>query len=177
MVLSFYSYGTYHLALDMAFEFDGRRMAKETTYKNALEQQRRGMSKSGFDSNGVRKAIIALLSAIHKKGRNSTIAEVLIALEVIDSHLEGHPHSMRSLAEKLDVPYTSVSRIVYSLTSEAAPGGVLWLIPDEKDRRRKHVGVNLDVYRQNAPQLRAMEKALLEYYGSSVHKLKKARKS
>lgn len=151
-------------------------MARETNSKNAVEQQRRVMSKVGFDSNGVRKAVIALLLAIHKKGRNSTIAELLIALEAIDSHLEGNPHSMRSLAEKLDVPYTSVSRIVYSLTSDAAPGGVLRLIPDQQDRRRKHVGINLDVYRQSAPQLRAMEKAMLEYYGSSVHKLKKARK-
>jgi DNA-binding MarR family transcriptional regulator len=151
-------------------------MARENASKNALEQQRRAMSKAGFDSNGVRKAVIALLLAIHKKGRNSTIAEVLIALEAIDSHLDGSPHSMRSLADKLDVPYTSVSRIVYSLTSEAAPGGVLRLVPDQKDRRRKHVAINLDVYRQGAAQLRALEKAMLDYYGGSVYKLKRARR-
>lgn len=143
--------------------------------KTSLEQQRRALSKARFDSNGVRKAAIALLASIHKEGRSSTIAEVLIALEAIDSHLEGNPHSMKSLAEKLDIPYTSVSRIVYSLTSDAAPGGVLKLVPDDKDRRRKHIEINLEVYKQKGPQVRAMEKAMSDYYGTSVQRLKKAR--
>ena len=85
-----------------------------------MAQQTRASSspKERFDSNGARKAAIAFLTAIYKTGRHGTIAEVLIALEVIDSNLDGRPHSMKSLSSKLGIPYTSVSRIVYSLTSE-----------------------------------------------------------
>ncbi len=111
-----------------------------------------------FDSNGARKAAIALLTAIYKTGRHGTIAEVLIALEVIDSNLDGRPHSMKSLSSKLGIPYTSVSRIVYSLTSEAQPGGVLRLIPDTKDRRRKHIELDFDAFkRSDAADPRARE--------------------
>jgi hypothetical protein len=140
----------------------------------ALQQQRRTMSKGRFDSNGVRKAVIALLTQLHKSGRHGTLAEVLVALEVIDATLDGDPHSMKTLSDKLGIPYTSVSRIVYSLTSEAAPGGILKLVPDTKDRRRKHIEIDLDTFKkQGSANIRAMEQAMLEYYGSSVHKLKK----
>jgi hypothetical protein len=104
------------------------------------------------------------------------LAEVLVALEVIDAAISGKPHSMKSLAEKLDIPYTSVSRIVFSLTSEAAPGGILRLVPDTEDRRRKHIEIDFDVFKQSSPYLRALEKAMVDYYGNSVYKLKAAKK-
>ncbi len=140
---------------------------------NAIQQQRRALSKGRFDSNGVRKAVIALLKGVHDSGRHGTIAEVLVAMEVIDALLEGEPHSMKSLAEKLNIPYTSVSRIVFSLTSESEPGGILKLVPDTKDRRRKHIEVDLETFRKSGGYLRALEKAMTDYYGSSVEKLKK----
>ncbi len=146
-------------------------MAREST--SMAQQQRLSSSKGRFDSNGARKAAIALLTAMYKTGRHGTIAEVLIALEVIDSNLDGRPHSMKSLSSKLGIPYTSVSRIVYSLTSEAQPGGILKLVPDTKDRRRKHIEIDQDAFKRSAPQMRALEKAMLDYYGSSVYKLKK----
>lgn len=148
-------------------------MARESSVP-AIYAERRAISRGRFDSNGVRKAVIALLLAVHKKGRHHTIADLLVAYEVIDSHLEGRPHSMKSLAEKLDIPYTSISRIVYSLTSEAAPGGILKLVPDTRDRRRKNIEVDLDVLRSGGAQLRVIEKAMVDYYGSSVQKLKKS---
>ena len=126
-----------------------------------------------FDSNGARKAAIAFLTAIYKTGRYRTVAEVLIALEVIDSNLDGRPLSMKSLSSKLGIPYTSVSRIVYSLTTEAQPGGVPRLIPDTKDRRRKHIELDVDAFKLSAPHVRTLEKAMIDYYGSSVYKLKK----
>jgi DNA-binding MarR family transcriptional regulator len=142
----------------------------------AVQQQRRNLSRGKFDSNGVRKAVIALLKALHDSGRHGTIAEVLVALEVIDATLEGRPHSMRSLSEALNIPYTSVSRIVFSLTSEAAPGGILKLVPDTKDRRRKHIEVDQATFRQTGSHIRALEDAMLDYYGTSVQKLR-ARKA
>ena len=151
--------------------FQGVLVAREGT--SVTLHQRHGSSKGKFDSNGARKGAIALLTAMYKTGRHGTIAEVLIALEVIDSNLDGRPHSMKSLSSKLGIPYTSVSRIVYSLTSEAQPGGVLKLVPDTKDRRRKHIELDHDAFKRSAPQLRALEKAMLDYYGASVYKLKK----
>ncbi len=150
-------------------------MAKETTTTRKLEQHRKALTKARFDSNGVRKAVIAYLLEVHKEGRMGTLAEVLIALEALDSHLAGSPHSLKSLSEKLDIPYTSVSRIVFSLTSEAEPGGPLRLVPDKKDRRRKHIEIDVDTFRQSGPQLRALEQAMVDYYGSSVTRLKAAR--
>lgn len=146
-------------------------MARESV--SVAQHQRHSSSKGRFDSNGARKAAIALLTAMYKTGRHGTIAEVLIALEVIDSNLDGRPHSMKSLSNKLGIPYTSVSRIVYSLTSEAQPGGILKLVPDTKDRRRKHIEIDQDAFKRSAPQMRALEKAMIDYYGSSVYKLKK----
>lgn len=138
-----------------------------------VTQLRSTAAKERFDSNGARKAAIALLTAIYKSGRHGTMAEVLIALEVIDSNLDGRPHSMKSLSSKLGIPYTSVSRIVYSLTAEASPGGVLKLVPDGKDRRRKQIELDADALKRTSSHVRALEKAMLDYYGSSIYKLKK----
>jgi hypothetical protein len=145
-------------------------MAREST--STVAQLRHG-AKERFDSHGVRKAAVALLTAMYETGRHGTIAEVLIALEVIDSNLDGRPHTMKSLSSRLGIPYTSVSRIVYSLTSEAQPGGVLKLVPDGKDRRRKNIEIDLDGFKRSGSQLRALEKAMIDYYGNSVYKLRR----
>ncbi len=152
-------------------------MTRENVSAGASTSQRRASSKALFDSNGVRKAAIALLTVFHKSGRHGTLAEVLVALEVIDAAIDGKPHSMKSLSQKLSIPYTSVSRIVFSLTSEAAPGGILKLVPDTQDRRRKHIEIDFDIFKQSSPHLRALEKAMVDYYGNSVFKLKKAKKN
>jgi hypothetical protein len=149
-------------------------MGREDSADVVVEFEQPLRPKSRFDSNGVRKAVIGLLQSIHRNGRHGTIAELLIALEVIDSHIEGQPHSMKSLAEKLDIPYTSVSRIVYSLTSDATPDGILKLVPDKKDRRRKHIDVNFDVSSQTAAHVRVLERVMVDYYGGSVQALRKA---
>ena len=124
---------------------------------STVPQLRPTVAKERFDSNGARKAAIALLTAIYKTGRHGTMAEVLIALEVIDSNLDGRPHSMKSLSSKLGIPYTSVSRIVYSLTAEAQPGGVLKLVPDSKDRRRKHIELDSEAFKRCAARSCARE--------------------
>jgi DNA-binding MarR family transcriptional regulator len=142
-------------------------MGRENTSEIFMDGQRPA-PKVRLESAGVRKAVIGLLLALHNKGRHGTIAEVLVALEVIDSHLEGHPHSMKSLAEKLNIPYTSVSRIVYSLSSDATPGGILKLVPDTKDRRRKHIDVNFDVLRDSSTYGSILDKMLPEYYSNGT---------
>jgi hypothetical protein len=143
------------------------------TRSDPLKARADNGAKLRFDSTGVRKAAIGLLAAMYKSGRHGTIPEALIALEVVDSYTEGRPHTMRSLSTKLGIPYTSVSRIVYSLTSEAQPNGLLRLASDTRDRRRKRIELDPEVFKRIAPQTRALERAMADYYGASVLKLKK----
>jgi hypothetical protein len=137
-------------------------------------RKRPGISGAKFDINGVRKATIATLASAYKSGRFRTLADILIAMEVIDADLEGQPHSMRSLSEKLDIPYTSVSRIVFGLTAEGGEGaGILTLNGHSEDRRRKVIGVDPAAYKLfgKGPDQKA-EAAMIEYYGQSVKSLK-----
>ena len=127
-----------------------------------------------FDINGVRKATIGTLASAYNSGRFRTVADILIAMEVIDADLEGHPHSMRSLSEKLNIPYTSVSRIVFGLTAEGGEGpGILTLSSHDEDRRRKVIGVDPSAFKLfgKGPD-QAAEQAMTEYYGQTVKKLK-----
>lgn len=133
-----------------------------------------GSEELNFDTGGVRKAIIALLAALLKMDRYPTLAEALIGLEVIDSHLDGRPHTLQSLADKFDIPYTSVSRIVFGLTSEASPGGILKLVPDTRDRRRKHIELDPEGMRRVEAGRYRLARAMLDYYGDSARGLKKA---
>ena len=137
-------------------------------------RKRPGISGAKFDITGVRKATIATLAAAYKSGRFRTLADILIAMEVIDADLEGQPHTMRSLSEKLEIPYTSVSRIVFGLTAEAGDGvGILTLNGHEEDRRRKVIGVDPAAFKLfgKGPD-QAAEAAMLDYYGQSAKSLK-----
>lgn len=153
------------------------------TYKGlrmtTTRRKRPKASGAKFDINGVRRATIATLASAYKTGRFRTLADILIAMEVIDADLEGQPHSMRSLSEKLDIPYTSVSRIVFGLTAEAGEGvGILTLNSHSEDRRRKVIGVDPAAYKLfgKGPD-QAAENAMIQYYGASAKSLKAKRGS
>lgn len=127
-----------------------------------------------FDITGVRKATIATLASAYNSDRFRTVADILIAMEVIDADLEGRPHSMRSLSEKLNIPYTSVSRIVFGLTAEGGEEpGILTLSSHDEDRRRKVIGVDPAAFKLfgKGPD-QAAERAMTDYYGQTVKKLK-----
>ena len=137
-------------------------------------RKRPALSGAKFDINGIRKATIAMLSSAYRSGRFRTLADILIAMEVMDADLDGQPHSMRSLSETLDIPYTSVSRIVFGLTAEGGEGpGILTLNSHPEDRRRKVIGVDPAAYKLfgKGPH-QAAEKAMTEYYGQTVKSLK-----
>ena len=105
--------------------------------------RRKRLAGAKLDPTSTRKATVALLEHAYKSGRFRTLADILIALEVMDADLDGNPHSMRSLSEKLEIPYTSVSRIVFGLTAEGGQKpGILTLGPHSEDRRRKVIGVD-----------------------------------
>lgn len=139
-----------------------------------MRRKRPGISGAKFDITGVRKATIATLASAYTSGRFRTLADILIAMEVIDADLDGQPHTMRTLSEKLDIPYTSVSRIVFGLTAESGEGiGILTLNTHSDDRRRKVIGVDPAAYKLfgKGPD-QAAEAAMIGYYGPSVKSLK-----
>ena len=126
--------------------------------------RRRRPTPAKFDPAGVRKATIVTLEHAYKSGRFRTLADILIALEVMDADLNGTPHSMRSLSEKLEIPYTSVSRIVFGLTAEGGQQpGILTLSPHPEDRRRKVIGVDPAARKFFGGPSRAAAKAVSRY--------------
>ena len=147
---------------------------KQPQPNELLRKKRRTTGKLKFDSHGVRKAIIAALRTLYQTRRYITLAEVLVALEVLDAHIDGRPHTMRSLSDKLGMPYSSVSRIVFGLTSDVMEDGLLKLRTHPEDRRRKIIEVDEDMFAAYGPRtVRPVEKALLAYYGDSAYKLKR----
>jgi DNA-binding MarR family transcriptional regulator len=139
-----------------------------------MRRRRPKLAGAKFDVNGVRKATIAALASAYDSDRFRTVADILIAMEVIDAELEGHPHTMRSLSEKLNIPYSSVSRIVFGLTAEGGEGpGILTLSSHDEDRRRKVIGVDPAAFKLfgKGPD-QAAERAMANYYGQTVKKLK-----
>jgi hypothetical protein len=46
-------------------------------------------------------------------------------------------------------------------------------VPDSKDRRRKNIELDAEAFKRTSSHVRALEKVMLDYYGSSVYKLKK----
>lgn len=130
--------------------------------QTVVEQLNRARARR-FKSVELRKRIISFLMALHGTGRSGSLSEVLIALEVIDAQLAGTPHTLRSLAAKLDIPYTSVSRIVYSLTKEASPEGILDLVQDTADRRRKHIDVDFDALQRVSAYGVLVDESLIEH--------------
>jgi len=140
----------------------------------APSRKRSKLASAKFDINGVHKATIATLTSAYDSGRFRTLADILIAMEVIDAELEGNPHSMRTLSEKLNIPYTSVSRIVYGLTADGGEGpGILTLKSHDGDRRRKVIGVDPAAYKLfGKGPVQAAERAMTQYYGRTVKSLK-----
>ena len=136
-------------------------------------KKRSKLADAEFDFNGVRKAIIAALESLHKSGRFNTIADILIAMEVIDAKLDGQSHSMRSLADKFGFSYSSISRIVFGLTADGGEGpGILTLRSHGKDRRRKVIDVDpvaFEFFGKGPDQ--AAKFVMTQYYGQAVERL------
>ena len=137
-------------------------------------KKRSRLAGAEFDISGLRKALIAALASAYNSGRFKSIAEILIAMEIIDAELDGQPHSMRSLSEKLGITHASISRIVFNLTAEGSEGpGILTLRPHGEDRRRKVIGVDPAAFEffGDGPDQAAI-RAMTAYYGQTVKQLK-----
>lgn len=124
-----------------------------------------------FDDEGVRLAILAALECMYECFPHITLPQYLIALEVRKSERDGVPHTLASLVKKLKMPFSTASRVVWSLTEEGGEIGVIRYQSHPTDRRKKQLVINHKNLPTEVPV--AVTRAMLEYYGDSVRQLKR----
>jgi len=125
-----------------------------------------------FDAEGVRRAMLAALEAIYENFPHITLAQYLVALEILVAESEGKPHTLVSLVKKLNMPFSTASRVVWSLTKEGGNIGIVKYQPHPTDRRMKYLVIDPEGLTSDVP--RALSRAMIDYYGDSVHKLRRA---
>ncbi|HEX5418680.1 MAG TPA: hypothetical protein VFY39_01640 [Gammaproteobacteria bacterium] len=125
-----------------------------------------------FDAEGVRRAMLAALECIYENYPHITLAQYLVALEVLVAEADGHPHTLVSLVKKLNMPFSTASRVVWSLTQEGGNVGVIKYERHPTDRRMKYLVIDKDNRDNCVPK--ALNRAMIDYYGESVQKLKRA---
>lgn len=125
---------------------------------------------AGFDDEGVRLALLAALEAVYECFPHITLPQYLITLEVRKAQRDGSPHTLASIVKKLKMPFSTASRVVWSLTEEGGDIGIIRYLSHPTDRRKKLLVIN----ERNEPSevQRAMIRAMNEYYGDSVKSLR-----
>jgi len=125
-----------------------------------------------FDDEGVRQAILAALESVYESFPHITLPQYLITLEVRKAELDGAPHTLASLVKKLKMPFSTASRVVWSLTEEGGDVGVIRYLSHPTDRRKKQLVINQRNFANAMPP--AVARAMVDYYGDTVRQLKRA---
>jgi hypothetical protein len=125
-----------------------------------------------FDDEGVRLAILAALESVYECFPHITLPQYLIALEVRKAERDGEPHTLASLVKKLKMPFSTASRVVWSLTEEGGPIGVIRYQSHPTDRRKKHLVINSRNLPNEVPV--AVTRAMVGYYGETVRQLRRS---
>jgi DNA-binding MarR family transcriptional regulator len=127
-------------------------------------------STDAFDDEGVRLAILAALEAVYECFPHITLPQYLITLEVRKAERDGNPHTLASIVKKLKMPFSTASRVVWSLTEEGGDIGIIKYLNHPTDRRKKLLVIN----ERNEPNEipRAITRAMLDYYGEAVKQLR-----
>jgi len=125
-----------------------------------------------FDDEGVRMAILAALECMYECFPHITLPQYLIALEVRKAERDGEPHTLASLVKKLKMPFSTASRVVWSLTEEGGNIGVISYQSHPTDRRKKLLVVNQKNLPTEVPE--AVTSAMLNYYGDTVRQLRRS---
>ena len=116
--------------------------------------------------------MLAVLEDVYQTVPHFTLPQFLVTLEIMMAERDGDPHTLVSLVKKLDMPFSTASRVVWSLTDEGGEVGIVKYLPHPTDRRKKLLGIAAGGFEKNLPK--AMAKAMVEYYGDSVRRLKRA---
>ena len=125
-----------------------------------------------FDNEGIQRALLAALENVYQSAPHFTLPQFLVALEIMMAERDGEPHTLVSLVKKLDMPFSTASRVVWSLTEGGGDVGIVQYVPHPTDRRKKLLGIASNSFEKGFPK--AMAKALVDYYGDSVKRLKRA---
>lgn len=141
-------------------------MAQKTRTKGKHTESARD-----FDGEGVRRALLAALHTLYQSFPHITLPQYLIALEVMSAEKDGHPHTLATLVKKLEMPFSTASRVVWSLTAEGGDIGVIKYKNHPTDRRKKFLVIDKGALPDQIP--RAIHRALADYYGESLAKLKR----
>jgi DNA-binding MarR family transcriptional regulator len=99
----------------------------------------------------VREALLAALTALHESFPSLTLAQYLIALEVLVAETRNEPHTLTTLKEKLEMPHATASRLVWTLTAEGGDLGALRYEPHPTDRRLKYIRIERKALRKLLP--------------------------
>jgi len=99
----------------------------------------------------VREALLAALTSLHESFPTLTLAQYLIALEVLVAETRGEPHTLTTLKEKLGLPHATASRLVWTLTSEGGDLGALRYEAHPTDRRLKYLHIERKALRKLLP--------------------------
>lgn len=147
-------------------------METKTIKQSRQARRATGAAARDFDGEGMQRALLAALEEIYQSTPHLTLPQFLVALEVMVAERDGNPHTLASLVKKLDMPFSTASRVVWSLTDEGGDLGVVKYIAHPSDRRKKLLALDSKGFDRTVPK--AMSKAMYEYYGDSVKRLKRA---
>ena len=141
-----------------------------TTRKPGSRPTRIDAPVESFDDEGVRLAILAALEAVYECFPHITLPQYLITLEVRKAERDGNPHTLASIVKKLKMPFSTASRVVWSLTEEGGDIGIIKYLNHPTDRRKKLLVIN----ERNEPNEipRAIGRAMMDYYGEAVRQLR-----
>jgi len=146
-------------------------MATTTKKRSRSKRLNAGIARE-FDDEGVRRALLAALECAYEGFPHITLPQLLISLEVLVAEKEDDPHTLVSLVKKLDMPFSTASRVVWSLTKDGGDVGVIKYKRHPSDRRKKFLVIDPTGLDRAVP--RALVGAMVDYYGDSVLKLKRA---
>jgi DNA-binding MarR family transcriptional regulator len=140
------------------------------TKKPGARAPRVDLPAEAFDDEGVRLAILAALEAVYECFPHITLPQYLITLEVRKAERDGNPHTLASIVKKLKMPFSTASRVVWSLTEEGGDIGIIKYLNHPTDRRKKLLVIN----ERNEPNEipRAITRAMLDYYVDNIKQLR-----
>ena len=141
-----------------------------TTKTRGSRAPRAEMPAESFDDEGVRLAILAALEAVYECFPHITLPQYLITLEVRKAERDGNPHTLASIVRKLRMPFSTASRVVWSLTKGGGDIGTIKYLSHPTDRRKKLLVID---DRNEPPEVtRAITRAMRDYYGDTVKQLR-----
>lgn len=113
---------------------------------------------------------MAALEAVYECFPDITLPQYLITLEVRKTERDGNPHTLASIVKKLKMPFSTVPRVVWSLTEEDGHIGIIKYLNHPTDRRKKLLVI--DARNEPSEVTRPITRAMVDHYGDTVRQLR-----